>query len=114
MGYEAAGTEGGVTRYKVAGNGAGRIDVEVLPGAPAAGQGAGSVHHVAFAVADRARQLEVRGALLDTGYQVTPVIDRDYFWAIYFRTPGRRSVRGGDRTNPASIATRTPPIWARR
>ena len=25
---------------------------------------------------------------LDTGYQVTPVIDRDYFWSIYFRTPG--------------------------
>jgi glyoxalase family protein len=32
--------------------------------------------------------LEVRKALLDTGYMVTPVIDRDYFWAIYFRTPG--------------------------
>ena len=46
------------------------------------------VHHVAFAVDDRAAQLEVRKALLDTGYQVTPVIDRDYFWAIYFRTPG--------------------------
>ena len=30
----------------------------------------------------------MRKALLDTGYQVTPVIDRDYFWAIYFRTPG--------------------------
>jgi glyoxalase family protein len=39
-------------------------------------------------VADRAAQLEVRKALVDTGYQVTPVIDRDYFWAIYFRTPG--------------------------
>ena len=25
---------------------------------------------------------------MDTGYHVTPVIDRDYFWAIYFRTPG--------------------------
>ena len=25
---------------------------------------------------------------MDTGYNVTPVIDRDYFWAIYFRTPG--------------------------
>src|SRR5436853_192799 len=37
---------------------------------------------------DRARQLEVRKALVDTGYGVTPVIDRDYFWAIYFRTPG--------------------------
>ena len=30
----------------------------------------------------------MRKALLETGYQVTPVIDRDYFWAIYFRTPG--------------------------
>ena len=46
------------------------------------------MHHIAFAVENRARQLEVREALLDTGYQVTPVIDRDYFWAIYFRTPG--------------------------
>jgi glyoxalase family protein len=46
------------------------------------------VHHLAFAVENRARQLEVREALLDTGYQVTPVIDRDYFYAIYFRTPG--------------------------
>ncbi len=91
MGFEATGTDGATTRYAVgggAGGGAGRIDVEVLPGAPAAGQGAGSVHHIAFAVANRARQLEVREALLDTGYQVTPVIDRDYFWAIYFRTPG--------------------------
>ena len=46
------------------------------------------MHHVAFAVEDRAAQLSVRKALLDTGYHVTPVIDRDYFWAIYFRTPG--------------------------
>lgn len=30
----------------------------------------------------------MRRALMDTGYQVTPVIDRDYFYAIYFRTPG--------------------------
>ena len=48
----------------------------------------GCVHHIAFAVENRAAQLEVRKALLDTGYHVTPVIDRDYFWAIYFRTPG--------------------------
>src|SRR5690606_28955332 len=32
--------------------------------------------------------LEVRKALIDAGAHVTPVIDRDYFWAIYFRTPG--------------------------
>ena len=47
-----------------------------------------SYQHVAFAVENRAAQLEVRKALMETGYQVTPVIDRDYFWAIYFRTPG--------------------------
>ena len=29
----------------------------------------------------------MREALLETGYQVTPVIDRNSFWAIYFRTP---------------------------
>ena len=39
-------------------------------------------------MANRATQLEVRKALMDTGYQVTPVIDRDYFYAVYFRTPG--------------------------
>jgi len=89
MGYEKDETDGNVTRYRIEGGNAARtIDLEELPGAKHAGQGAGSVHHIAFAVEDRAAQLEVRKALLDTGYQVTPVIDRDYFWAIYFRTPG--------------------------
>lgn len=89
MGYEEIERQGDLTRYGVKnGNGADFIDLEVLPGAPVARQGAGSVHHVAFAVENREAQLEVRKALMDTGYQVTPVIDRDYFWAIYFRTPG--------------------------
>ena len=70
------------------GNAANVLDIETLPGVGFASQGAGSVHHIAFAVENRARQLEVREALMDTGFQVTPVIDRDYFWAIYFRTPG--------------------------
>ena len=89
MGYEKLETEGNVTRFAVpGGNEANIIDIETLPEVGHAGQGAGSVHHIAFAVENRARQLEVREALIDTGWQVTPVIDRDYFWAIYFRTPG--------------------------
>lgn len=89
MGYEEVDRHDGITRLAIRnGNGADQIDLEVLPGAERARQGAGSVHHVAFAVEDRAAQLEVRKALVDTGYHVTPVIDRDYFWAIYFRTPG--------------------------
>ncbi len=89
MGYDKVDAQGDVTRFAVAeGTGANTIDLAAMPDAQQAEQGAGSVHHIAFAVENRAAQLEVRRALLDTGYQVTPVIDRDYFWAIYFRTPG--------------------------
>ena len=90
MNYEEIDKAGSVRRFAVKGdsNGADVIDVESLPVLGHARQGAGSVHHVAFAVENRAKQLEVRKALMETGYQVTPVIDRDYFWAIYFRTPG--------------------------
>lgn len=89
MGYEEMDRDGAHTRFHVpGGNAANVIDIETLPSSNNATQGAGSVHHIAFAVEDREKQLEVRKALLDTGYQVTPVIDRNYFWAIYFRTPG--------------------------
>ncbi len=90
MNYEEIDRAGGIRRFAVrgAGNGADIIDIETLPLVNRGRQGAGSVHHVAFAVENREKQLEVRKALMDTGYQVTPVIDRDYFWAIYFRTPG--------------------------
>jgi glyoxalase family protein len=89
MGYQQIDAKDGVTRFGIeGGNGADFVDVETMPNIAMADQGAGSVHHVAFAVKDRAKQLEVRQALTDTGYRVTPVIDRDYFWSIYFRTPG--------------------------
>lgn len=89
MGYEEIDRSGNIRRLAIKnGNGADVVDIETLPGTRFATPGAGSVHHVAFAVENRERQLEVRKALMDTGYQVTPVIDRDYFWAIYFRTPG--------------------------
>ena len=89
MGYEPVDSSGNIKRLAIkGGNFADTIDIETLPGASLADLGAGSVHHIAFAVENRAKQLEVRKALIDTGYHVTPVIDRDYFWAIYFRTPG--------------------------
>jgi glyoxalase family protein len=89
MGYDEFAGADGVRRFQLAGgNGADFVDIQTMPDIAPSRPGAGSVHHVAFAVENRARQLEVRKALLDTGYHVTPVIDRDYFWAIYFRTPG--------------------------
>lgn len=89
MGYEYADTHKGIRRFTIGGgNGADVIDIETLANMPAGDLGAGSVHHIAFAVEDRAAQAEVRQALVDAGHSVTPVIDRDYFYAIYFRTPG--------------------------
>ena len=89
MGYQEVDRQDGVLRLGMpGGNGADVIDIETMPNISGARLGAGSVHHIAFAVENREKQLEVRKALMDTGYQVTPVIDRDYFWAIYFRTPG--------------------------
>lgn len=90
MNYEKTDQGDGTTRFNVkgAGNGADVIELEIMPNRAGARLGAGSVHHIAFSVKDRQAQLDVRKALMDTGYQVTPVIDRDYFWAIYFRTPG--------------------------
>ncbi len=90
MGYDRVGGEGETARFSVSGNttGADIVEIETMPTVAPANQGAGSVHHVAFSVADRAAQLAVRQALTEQGFAVTPVIDRDYFWSIYFRTPG--------------------------
>ncbi len=90
MGYEEEGREGSVRRYRIAGagNGADVVDIDVQPMLSPARQGAGSVHHVAFAVDDRQAQLQVAKALAMSGHPTTPVIDRDYFYAIYFRSPG--------------------------
>ncbi len=89
MGYQPVDTSGNTRRFAVAeGTGANIIDLVGLPDVEKSVEGAGSVHHIAFAVEDYDAQLRVRAALMDTGYRVTPVLDRNYFKAIYFRTPG--------------------------
>src|SRR5690606_38076811 len=55
--------------------------------APNAVNGIGTVHHVAFAVADEDEQLRMREVLVREGFHVTPVMDRQYFRSIYFREP---------------------------
>jgi glyoxalase family protein len=49
-------------------------------------QGAGTVHHIAWHSRDEDHTSWQRRAA-EAGMQVTPVIDRDYFNAIYFRQP---------------------------
>ncbi|MDJ1502003.1 ring-cleaving dioxygenase [Xanthocytophaga agilis] len=48
----------------------------------------GTVHHVAFRVANDQIQQQFRQKIAEKGFNVTQQIDRNYFYAIYFREPG--------------------------
>ncbi|HYP15559.1 MAG TPA: ring-cleaving dioxygenase [Bryobacteraceae bacterium] len=50
--------------------------------------GAGTVHHIAWRTPDASQQLAWRSRLVEAGYNVSPVMDRNYFQSIYFREPG--------------------------
>lgn len=88
LGYRDAGRDGETVRFSLRQhNGAAAIDLAQSDRDPAI-EGAGSVHHIAFAVADDAAQGRMRAILTDSGLNVTPPIDRTYFRSLYFRSPG--------------------------
>ena len=89
LGYQAVGAADDIERYASPHVRHARfVDIDARPGRERALQGAGSVHHIAFAVVDRAAQMQVRERLVAAGHQVTPQIDRNYFYSIYFRSQG--------------------------
>jgi len=93
FGYQEAGHEtvAGVERLRLhaPGDARGAVVDLMRSDTPSIGrQGAGSIHHVAFRAEDDATQLDWRERLASAGMGVTPVIDRQYFNAIYFREPG--------------------------
>lgn len=87
MGYRILGTEGTTTRLTMDAPVA-VIDVTAAPDIPKSVEGAGSVHHIAFATPDDTTQNAVRDAVIDMGLRPTKVRDRNYFHSIYFREPG--------------------------
>ncbi len=59
--------------------------------APSVGRGvvaAGTNHHVAFRVKDDNILMNYREKIESAGLNITPKIDRDYFFSLYFREPG--------------------------
>jgi glyoxalase family protein len=63
----------------------------------------GTVHHVAWRTATDAEQVRWRDNLIEREYDVTPIIDRQYFHSIYFREPG--GVLFEIATDPPGFAT---------
>jgi glyoxalase family protein len=93
MGFAEAGHEAfpGGERLRLTATGgaeASAIDLVRRDGAAPARVGAGTIHHVAFRAPTAKDQLEWREVLAAAGHPTTPVIDRQYFNAIYFREPG--------------------------
>ena len=50
-------------------------------------QGAGTVHHIAWSVADDHELESLRARVAQAGARPTPIIDRQYFHSVYFREP---------------------------
>ena len=89
LGFRHTGEAEGRTRFEAGEGGPGNtVDVANGAGFPRGTMGVGTVHHVAFRVPDEEMQLELRERVAALGYNVTPILDRNYFRSIYFREPG--------------------------
>ena len=89
LGFRQTGEAEGRTRYEAGEGGPGNtVDLADGTGFPRGTIGVGTVHHVAFRVPDDETQLALREEVAALGYNVTPVLDRNYFRSIYFREPG--------------------------
>jgi len=89
MGWSLLKEKNGRFRYQAPGAGpASLVDILCQPSARHGLFGTGTVHHIAFRVADDEAQLAWRKTLVDLNYNLSPVMDRTYFHSIYYREPG--------------------------
>lgn len=87
MGLDLVGREGDFLRFRAIGDIGNVIDVQ-LTDVEKGQMGVGTVHHIAWRAKDNQDQLEWKQHVGLHGYGVTPVRDRNYFNAIYFREQG--------------------------
>jgi glyoxalase family protein len=87
MGLEKAGQDGEYARFQATGDLGNLIDLK-LDAVPHGVGGAGTVHHIAWRAKDYADHEQWRKNIAENGLQPTPIIDRQYFNAIYFREEG--------------------------
>ena len=89
LGFALQRRQGTWHRFAVMEGRSGQIlEVQEDPSVPPGEMGLGTVHHIAWRVADEAHQLEMRQRVMAAGQRATPVIDRFWFRSVYFWTPG--------------------------
>ncbi|EHQ24434.1 ring-cleaving dioxygenase [Mucilaginibacter paludis] len=83
--------EQNVNRYRFITNTVGNaniVDLVEVAGEVAGHVAGGSVHHVAFRVANDQILMHYRDIIANAGLHITEKIDRNYFYSLYFREPG--------------------------
>ena len=89
LGFEMIRETGNRFRYQI-GEGESRSWIDLLcnSSTPHGHVAAGSVHHIAWRTDNEMNQAAWLERLLELGFNVSPVMDRQYFRSIYFREPG--------------------------
>ena len=89
LGYDLQKQEG--ERYRLATDAidtANLVDIIESDSIPSGRNAAGTNHHIAFRVKNDTVLMEYREKVLSAGLSITPKINRDYFYSLYFREPG--------------------------
>jgi glyoxalase family protein len=87
--YKLTGEEGNRFRYTTdAVDNASIIDLIQTPDGTSAVNAGGTIHHIAFRVKDEKTLMAFREKITKKGFGITPKIDRNYFFSLYFREPG--------------------------
>ena len=89
LGYSLVKQEGNIYRFETdTTEAANIIDILEDPNAHDGRNAAGTNHHIAFRVKNDDILMEVRERVVAAGLSITPKINRDYFFSLYFREPG--------------------------
>ncbi|ARK24997.1 ring-cleaving dioxygenase [Sporosarcina sp. P37] len=88
MGLEQVGKEGDLIRFRSTSDIGNVIDLK-LTTVGSGEMGVGTVHHIAWRASDDEDLLKWKKHVEKSGYGVTPVRDRNYFHAVYFREHGK-------------------------
>ncbi|MCD9856645.1 ring-cleaving dioxygenase [Epilithonimonas sp. JDS] len=89
LGYDLQKQEGERFRFATGAiETANLIDIIENDKIPFGRNAAGTNHHIAFRVSNDDILMEYREKVMSAGLSITPKIDRDYFYSLYFREPG--------------------------
>jgi glyoxalase family protein len=87
LGFKKVAEDAGYARYQSTGTIGNVVDVP-LAAVDRGAEGAGTIHHIAWRAKDFEQHEQWRSSVEAYGYRPTPIIDRQYFNALYFRENG--------------------------